>query len=817
MSSQHGGWPLTQRRLEQWQSGEALVVGLSCSHSLASQGFYRRFVRNFASIAAPLHALSALGSFKKGQQRQPLPARLFCKHWSPACELAFQTLKQRLVSAPVLAYADFSKPFTLEIDASHQGLGAILSQEVDGQRRPVAYASRGLRGAERNMENYSAMKLELLGLKWAVTDKFREYCIGKKFTILTDNNPLSHLQTVKLGAVEQRWVSELARFDYEIVYRPGRQNTAADALSRQYSEPFSEEGDHRPDFHPAPPAPQHIECDQQAVGSTTQSESMTSFPRYSAQSLARLQQADPEVAAFLKYWGRAEKPSREERLGESPGTLELLRQWERVVECDGVLYRQREKPGEGPQRQLILPRALQGEVLSQMHGGHGHQGIERTFKLVSGRYYWPRMYKDVEKFCKSCERCIVSKAPQPKVVTSMGSLLASRPLEVVAMDFTAMEPSSDGRENVLILTDVFSKFTVAMPTRDQRATTVAKCLVKGWIQPYGVPARLHSDQGRCFEAEVVQSLCKLYGMRKSRTTPYHPQGNGQCERFNRTLHNLPRVLPPEKKRKWAEYLPEVVYAYNTTEHQSTGYSPYFLLFGRAPCTPLDLTLGREEEQFSGGVSEWVLGHQKRLRMAYDQAGTHMRRAAEARRQYQGLPTKDAQLHPGQLVYIRNRQAAGRNKIQDHWLPTPHQIVSQLSPNRPVYIVRPVDGSRPPRNVNRVELRLCAPGANCTEDRQTCMEQDTDSCDEGSESGSIIIETFVGAEGGLEEEEQAAEQAELQEDHLAQAVDTEQEAMPPLAVRRLKRSTAGMHSNPFNWPRSAIRRGESRTSSNQWGH
>ena len=90
------------------------------------------------------------------------------------------------------------------MDASHQGLGAVLSQDVGGQRRPVAYASRGLRASERNMDNYSAMKLELLGLKWAVTDKFREYLIGNKFTVLTDNNPLSHLQTAKLGAIEQR-------------------------------------------------------------------------------------------------------------------------------------------------------------------------------------------------------------------------------------------------------------------------------------------------------------------------------------------------------------------------------------------------------------------------------------------------------------------------------------------------------------------------------------------------------------------------------------------------------------------------------------
>ena len=132
----------------------------------------------------------------------------------------------------MLGYADYTKPFIVETDASHDGLGAVLSQEQDGKRRVIAYASRRLRPPEKNMQNYSSRKLELLALKWAVTEKFRSYLLGSEFVIYTDNNPVSHLQTAKLGAVEQRWAAELALFKFTIKYRPGRANRNADALSR---------------------------------------------------------------------------------------------------------------------------------------------------------------------------------------------------------------------------------------------------------------------------------------------------------------------------------------------------------------------------------------------------------------------------------------------------------------------------------------------------------------------------------------------------------------------------------------------------------
>lgn len=180
--------------------------------------YYRRFVKGFAQLAAPLHQLVAdvLKTAKKGKAK---PGTFLPKMWTDACEQSFRELKRTLTCAPILAFADFTKPFVVEVDASHQGLGAILSQENQGRLKPVAYASRSLRRSERNMENYSSMKLELLALKWAISEKFREYLLGSKCTVYTDNNPLSHFQSIKLGATEQRWVAQLAAFDCTVQNR----------------------------------------------------------------------------------------------------------------------------------------------------------------------------------------------------------------------------------------------------------------------------------------------------------------------------------------------------------------------------------------------------------------------------------------------------------------------------------------------------------------------------------------------------------------------------------------------------------------------
>ncbi|KAL6489156.1 hypothetical protein MHYP_G00028970 [Metynnis hypsauchen] len=525
--------------------------------------------------------------------------------WFSTLDLA-SGYNQVLVAEKDKEKTAFCTPF--EIDARHAGLGAVLSQDQGGQRRPIAFASRGLRPSERNMSNYSAMKLEFLALKWAVTERFREYLLGTRFTLY---NPLSYLQSANLGAVEQRWASQLALFDYEIKYRPDTANGNADALSRL---PAATDQASASIGGILVPLEVSLAANTTFGPQVALSLAVDAIPSRSPADLQVFQAADPTIAAFGVYWRRG---------------------------------------------QLILPKALQTEVLTALHDRHG---VERTTDLVRQRCYWPRMWQDIKKWCTECTRCTVAKATQPKVCTFMGSLLATRPLEILAIDFTVLERASNGQEHVLVLTDVFSKFTQAYAVPDLKASTVVRVLTEKWFYVYGVPRRIYSDQGRNFEGELLKHLCEIYGIEKSRTTPYHPEGNGQCERFNRTLHDLLRTLPPEKKRKWPQLLPHLLFAYNTTIHQSTQHSPYELLFGQKPQLPIDRLLGSmEEESETLDPSDWVDQHKKHLSEVYVSTREQLESAAAYRRQECNMAAPILPI--GTLVWCRNHFQS-RHKIQD---------------------------------------------------------------------------------------------------------------------------------------------------------
>ena len=216
--------------VERWPRPETLKQ-LRSFMGFAS--YYRRYVSRFTAIASPLNALiTTCCRDIKGKRRSSASFQL-ASRWNEKCEEAFSAIKLELTSAPVLGFADYRLPFIVETDASELGLGAVLSKIQEGKTRIIAYASRGLHKSEKNKSNYSSKKLELLALKWAVCDKFRDYLLGGEFILYTDNNPLTYLmRSSKLPAVEQRWAAALAPFNFEIKYRSAKHNANADALSR---------------------------------------------------------------------------------------------------------------------------------------------------------------------------------------------------------------------------------------------------------------------------------------------------------------------------------------------------------------------------------------------------------------------------------------------------------------------------------------------------------------------------------------------------------------------------------------------------------
>ena len=288
---------------------------------------------------------------------------------------------------------------------------------------------------------------------------------------------------------------------------------------------------------------------------------------------------------------------------------------------------------------------------------------------------------------------MIAKSPLPTVRPPIGSLVAHKPLEIVAIYFTLLEKSSDGKENGLVITDVFTKFTQAIATPNQKAATVAKVLVRDWFFKFGIPRRIHSDRGRNFESDIVKELCKMYNIQKSRTTPYHAIGNRQCERYNRTLHDRLRTLPPEKKKRWPEYLAEMTYIYNATPHASTGLTPHYLMFGRHPRLPIDLLLDTTDS--------WVGQHQEHMRDIMKLASENTTRNAQIRRDRYDLTAKVNSIPVGTQVLLRNRSLVGRNKIQDHWSSIPYKVVETRDNN--VYVIQLADGSGPKRTVTRTEI------------------------------------------------------------------------------------------------------------------
>ena len=282
----------------------------------------------------------------------------------------------------------------------------------------------------------------------------------------------------------------------------------------------------------------------------------------------------------------------------------------------------------------------------------------------------------------------------------MAHLNSDGPMDLVCMDFLSIEPDSRNICNVLVVTDHYTRYAQAFATKDQKASTVARVLWEQYFVHYGLPRRVHSDQGRDFESRLIHELLSMLGIKKSRTTPYHPQGDPQPERFNRTLLDMLGTLETKDKCQWSKHLSHLVHAYNCTRNDSTGYSPYFLMFGREARLPVDVTFGVASDGTSTkAYLRYVKNMKRELQAAYQLAESMAEKKNGGNKQRYDQRVCFCPLDPGDRVLIRNLGLQGKHKLADRWKDTPYVVESQR-PGLPVFKLKPESGHGPEKVLHR---------------------------------------------------------------------------------------------------------------------
>ncbi|GFR97645.1 Pol polyprotein [Elysia marginata] len=267
----------------------------------------------------------------------------------------------------------------------------------------------------------------------------------------------------------------------------------------------------------------------------------------------------------------------------------------------------------------------------------------------------------------------------------------------------AIETSAGGFENVLVISDHFTRFAQAIPTKNQTARTTAEALFTTFIGHYGFPERLHSDQGANFKSKIIKELCQLAGMAKPRTSPYHPMGNGQTERFNQTLLGMLGTLDADKKREWHKSVAPLTHDYNSTTHQSTEYSPYYLMFGREARLPIDTIFGLERGMQTRDHTSYDAELRKRLQDAYQIAASTAGEAQQRQKDWYGSKSREGTLQPVDRVLVRILAFEGKHKLSDRWEYDVYFVDSQPNPDIPVFVVRKENDRSYKRKLHRNHL------------------------------------------------------------------------------------------------------------------
>lgn len=570
--------------------------------------WYRRFVPNFSSLIAPLCDL-----LKKNKKFL----------WDIACDSAFRSLKECLISAPILSCPNFDLPFIIQTDASDVGLGAVLTQMIEGQEMVISYLSRSL---TNNEKKFSTTEKECLAVLYAI-EKWRPYIEGTRFTVVTDHYCLKWLNNIQdpVGRIA-RWAVRMQQYDFDIVHRKGKDHIVPDVLSR------------------AVPVVGSLELDE------------PSGDKWYDEMCRKVAQTPRRYPLWR---------------------LEGTRLFKRVEHKYPTLV------DESESWLIVVPKVKRSEIIKDNHDPPtcGHLGVFKTSSRISAKYYWPKLKQDCAKYIRRCSVCLRTKPEQKAPAGLMLSVAPSlsRPWEVLSLDLVGPLPrSTAGFCYIFSISDIFSKFVLLFPLRAATAVNVTKIFEENVILLFGAPNKVIMDNGVQFRSNHFMKLLEKYSITPGHIANYHAQAN-PVERVHRVVKTVLTSYVGDNHRTWDKYLAQVACALRSARHETTQLTPNFIMFTR------EIRLsGTEIHPRADNPEEFnALDRSGAVKEVFQDVSRRLKQAFERSRKYYNLRRRDERFQLHQRVWKRNYALSDASKgITAKLSPKfdgPYVIIKVLSP------------------------------------------------------------------------------------------------------------------------------------------
>lgn len=592
--------------------------------------FYRRFIKDYGRIAKQLNRLT----------RKDVPFV-----WTVECRQAFEELKKRLTDAPILRHYHPGLETKLETDASDGVVAGVLSQKHEELWHPVAYYSKTMSDAERNYEIHDKEMLAIIRALQEWRAELEGLRLRKRFDVYTDHRALEYFMTTKkLNARQARWAEFLSRFYFLIRYRPGRENTLADALSR-----------------PMTGVQKKDEYRQQIL-----------LKPESTEQSVQVSALEPT----LQIVDQVLKANRESTAEEYRDKAQMgLDDWNTQ---DGLLLKGNRLfvPDDNPE----LRTRLLDEVHMQV--STAHPGRMKTQQLVRARYYWPTWRQDVERYVRNCSKCRRAENPRDRAPGLLQPLpIAERPWQHISMDFRSFPTDKKGYDAALVIVDRFSKRPISIPCRKTATSEdVARMFIEHVYRHRGPPTTVVSDRGPQFISAFWDELCRILGVRLKLSTAYHAQTDGQTEIVNQHIVNRLRPFVSRYQDNWADLLPLIDFAAAALPSESTGASPFLIDCGYEPRTSFDWTpVGASASQDERVNRQRAQDTAKKMEDIWNAVSEQIQKTQDQQKKQADRRRRPVDFDVGDRVWLslRHYQTDRPNKKLDSQMAGPFSILERV--------------------------------------------------------------------------------------------------------------------------------------------